>query len=560
MNQNKIERLFFKIGQHSILIALAVIFAFPFLWMLGTSAKIDREMFSDDRSLMPRAPQPVVLSPYIAKEAFAPPKRPPSIPAVHYTRVTNALSKRVSSAVSAVVNSMPVHTHAAAHQEIREGMWARVNALTSYNTWTNSALASENIAPWLNNPQNIDAVSDQCYRRFSIRLSRVRDMNLMVHNLAENIPPAEQWKSLSPNARVVPVRQGEMQFADVHYSFASTDVVCIQAEFDLPFPASNLFQYSLSYRPDSTWHRMYVKVEGGGQVMESQSPVYLFDTIWSGVMWQRPSEQDEEIKIKRWVQMPVTEQGEEYNLGTNTVRVTIILKQSSKMQAWWGKITRNYISTFKYIPFARYFGTSAFLVILNIIGTLFASTLVAYAFSRLRWPGRDLCFMVLLATLMIPPQVTMIPGFVIMKWFGWYNTLQPLWVFSFCGNAFFIFLLRQFMKGIPNDLEDAARIDGCGFLRIYWYVILPLVKPTMAAIAIFTFMGVWNDFMGPLIFLNDHRLYPLSLGLFSLNVQAGGNFGLMMASSFLMTLPVIVIFFFAQKYFIQGVTLTGMKG
>ena len=560
MNQNKTERIFFKIGQHSIFIALAVIFAFPFLWMLGTSAKIDKEMFSEDRTLLPRAPLPVELSPYIDETVFSMPAPLPAVPKEHYTRVTNALAGKVASAVAAAITSMPLYARSAAENEIQEGMWERVHALTSDNLWTNRAIEATDIAPWLDKRQNIEAVQDQCYRRFSIRLSRVRDTKLLVHNLAQDRTPSAQWKSLSPDAEIVPARQGEMQFADLHYSFASTDVVRVQAEFVLPFYASNLFQYSLSYRPDSTWHRMYVRIEGGGQVMQSKTPVYLYDTIWSGVIWQKPSEQDEEIKIKRWVKMPVVEEGAAYDFGTNTVRVTIILKKSTKLHAWWGKLSRNYVSTFKYIPFARYFGTSAFLVILNIIGTLFSSTLVAYAFSRLRWPGRDFCFMVLLATLMIPPQVTMIPGFVIMKWFGWYNTLQPLWVFSFMGNAFFIFLLRQFMKGIPNDLEDAARIDGCGFLRIYWYVILPLVKPTMAAIAIFTFMGVWNDFMGPLIFLNDHRLYPLSLGLFSLNVQAGGNFGLMMASSFLMTLPVIVIFFFAQKYFIQGVTLTGMKG
>lgn len=116
------------------------------------------------------------------------------------------------------------------------------------------------------------------------------------------------------------------------------------------------------------------------------------------------------------------------------------------------------------------------------------------------------------------------------------------------------------MKGIPRDLEDAARIDGCNFLQVYWHVIMPLIKPTLACIAIFTFMGVWNDFMGPLIYLSDQTLYPLSLGLYALNVQEGGNYGMMMAGSFLMTLPVVVIFFFAQKYFIQGVTLTGMKG
>ena len=147
-----------------------------------------------------------------------------------------------------------------------------------------------------------------------------------------------------------------------------------------------------------------------------------------------------------------------------------------------------------------------------------------------------------------------------IKHLGWYDTLKPLWVISFFGNAFNIFLLRQFMKGIPRDLEDAAKIDGCNFMHIYWYVIMPLIKPTLACIAIFTFMAVWNDFMGPLIYLSDQRLYPLSLGLYAFLVQKQGDYGMLMASSLLMTLPVIIIFFFAQKYFIQGIALTGTKG
>ena len=169
----------------------------------------------------------------------------------------------------------------------------------------------------------------------------------------------------------------------------------------------------------------------------------------------------------------------------------------------------------------------------------------------------------MLATMMIPGQVTMIPHFLIIRTLGWYNTLYPLWAPSLFASAFNVFLLRQFLKGIPRDLEDAARIDGCGFLRVYWHVMLPCVRPTLAAIGIFTFMATWNDFMGPLIYLSDQRIYPLSLGLFALSVQTqgvAGSTGMMMAGSLLMTLPVIGIFFFAQRYFLQGVTLTGMKG
>jgi ABC-type glycerol-3-phosphate transport system permease component len=245
--------------------------------------------------------------------------------------------------------------------------------------------------------------------------------------------------------------------------------------------------------------------------------------------------------------------------GANELKVTIEIKHNTPLGAWWAKARRNYLFALDNMPFWRYVATSVFLVILNLVGTLLSCSLVAYSFARLQWPGRNFCFALMLATMMVPGQVTMIPGFLIMKTLGWYNTLYPLWIGSFFTSAFNVFLLRQFLKGIPRDLEDAAKIDGCGFWRIYWHIMLPLIKPTLAAIAIFTFMGAWNDFMGPLIYLSDQRLYPLSFGLYALNVQAG-SMGLMMAGSLLMTMPVIVIFFFAQKYFIQGVTLTGMKG
>jgi len=178
----------------------------------------------------------------------------------------------------------------------------------------------------------------------------------------------------------------------------------------------------------------------------------------------------------------------------------------------------------------------------------------------MRWPGRDVIFVVLLCTMMLPAQVTMVPVFLIVRKLHWYNTLTPLWLPSFFGSAFFIFLLRQFFMTIPRDLEDAAKIDGCSYFGLYWRIMLPLVRPALAAVAIFQFLGSWNDFMGPLIYINDLRLTPLSLGLFQFQQEHTAEWGMLMAGSLLMTLPAIAIFFFAQKHFIQGVTLTGLKG
>ena len=186
--------------------------------------------------------------------------------------------------------------------------------------------------------------------------------------------------------------------------------------------------------------------------------------------------------------------------------------------------------------------------------------MAAYAFSRLRWPGRDGVFILLLATMMLPAFVTMVPTFLIFRQLGWYNTLLPLWVPAFVGTPFYIFLLRQFMLGIPRELEEAARIDGCTWVGIYWRIVMPLMKPALATVAIFTFLATWNEFMGPLIYLSDERLFPLSLGLFKFRSQFGTEFGMLMAASSLVTLPVIAVFFLAQRYFIEGATLTGLKG
>ncbi len=197
---------------------------------------------------------------------------------------------------------------------------------------------------------------------------------------------------------------------------------------------------------------------------------------------------------------------------------------------------------------------------LTIVGTLLASSMVAFSFARLRWPGRDGVFVVLLATMMLPGAVTMMPVFLIFRWLGWIDTLQPLWVPAFFGSAFNVFLLRQFFLTIPNDLEDAAKIDGCSYFGIYRRIMLPLIKPALAAITIMTFMGAWNNFMGPLIYVSSPLKMPLAYALQLFQTAHGGEPGLLMAASTMMMLPVVVIFFLTQRYFIQGVTLTGIKG
>ena len=214
-----------------------------------------------------------------------------------------------------------------------------------------------------------------------------------------------------------------------------------------------------------------------------------------------------------------------------------------------------------YIPFLLYARNTLMVTLLCVAGSVCSNAVVAYAFARLRWLGRDFFFAVTLATMMVPFPVLMVPTFGLFKWLGWVGSFRPLWVPAFFGSAFSIFLLRQFFRTIPMELSEAAKIDGCSEVRIFTDVLLPLAKPALAVVALFTFMGTWNDFMGPMIYLSDQETFTLSLGLQAYQSQHGGTqWNLLMAAATVVILPVIIVFFFAQKMFIQGIATSGLKG
>lgn len=218
---------------------------------------------------------------------------------------------------------------------------------------------------------------------------------------------------------------------------------------------------------------------------------------------------------------------------------------------------------FGYTPnFLVFIRNTLFIEALVVPGVLLTSSLAAYSFSRLRWRGRDLIFMAILATMMLPGAVTLVPTFIAWSRLGAIDTFTPLILPAwFGGGAFNIFLLRQFMLNIPRDLEDAARIDGAGYFYIYWRIVLPLVRPALTAIAIFTFIGVWNDFFGPLIYLNSNRNFTIALGLSLFRQLYGTKWNLLMAASVATMIPIMIILFIFQRRIIQGVNLTaGING
>jgi ABC-type glycerol-3-phosphate transport system permease component len=538
---------------YAALVIGAVLFTLPFVWMVGSSMKADRELFAEGIRFLPTTPLPRSASPFVDDRFFT--DLPAS--AARQAQLLPGLEQMVDA--SGFVFPPTVHAETA-RREVARGVLRRLAGRVPPEIWNGPAPELLAFARGVVDAEMVRSIFGEVYRYLGLGTISVRTESLIEAEVSRDLKPTERWRTTTPETATLSdeTRDGKL-FARVDYDFSRGNRLVVESTPTLPFDVNELRRVDLAIRPDDTWHSFRLRLDANGRSYTSRRDGSIGNFEWFTARFQFASADDHSTKVRNWIILddagPSTAQ-----LDPRQIRLTLEIEQSTPLRAWAHKMSANYTRTLEQIPFWRYVRVSVFLVIANVVLNVLFSSLVAYAFARITFPGRDFMFLLMLATMMIPAQVTMIPHFVIWKSAGLYDTLAPLWFGAVFANAFHVFLLRQFMKGIPRDLEDSARLDGCGFLRIYWHVILPLITPSLAAIAIFTFMGVWNNFFGPLLYIADQRLYPLAFGLYAFHVQVGGNPALSMAGSVLMTMPIIAIFFFAQRYFIQGVTLTGMKG
>lgn len=559
---------------HLFLIAAAVLFIYPFLWMITASMKVPRELVSDNLRLAPTSPQPQARSPWLDARTYRPPEAPEGVSPEVWEKALPGIDKVIDARLAAWTPATPGKPANAPpapldrptiDAEMREGLLGTYGRLLSDETRRLAeqdpeagVLAMVDEAEHLIDASILASTFDMMYRRFCLAGVRVRDAQYVSHLLSD----LDSWQVLSGSAQLIARDDATPDVREVRYNLpAPGDAMVLRfvPRAAMPVAAADIDRVYVSWRSDDSWSRVSYEVLRDGVRYRGDQTAALWERDWVEQELRWP-DGDRDPMARRV--FTVLDKVGPAPAGSPEFSVTLTVTRPSLVGAWWSKLSRNYFAAFREVAYLRFLMTSFSLAILNIVLAVFSCTLVGYAFARLEWPGRDLCFGILLATMMLPPQVTMIPQFIIIKEIGWFNTLLPLWVMSAFGAPFFIFLLRQFFKNIPTDLEDAARIDGCGFLMIYWHVMLPLVKPVIATIAIFTFMASWNNFMGPLIYVSDERLFPLSLGLFKFNILAtagAADSGLLMAGAFMMTLPVIILFAFCQRYFVQGITLTGTK-
>jgi multiple sugar transport system permease protein len=534
---------------HTILAVLSVLFALPFLWMVSTSFKADDEIVRKPTVWIPELPMRVRESPYLDFEAHPP----------RWERPAELSGKLDWEAVK---------------RELRGAFRGRADDFFRGEKWPHSIGQRERIL-------------------FAQAMDEIE--NLLWETVRPRIPD-EVWKSEDPISAVV----GQVDVEDVANAWnrvyralalgkielrnpqgeivgesprseedripyeiqnAKEPILLADREIRMVSPEEEIEQAMVRVKGDVSYHRLRIELDAPGAHYETERPAFLssgeYQDLFMKFRDHRKFEVDHIRLVERQSNGPAPD--------NRTARMRFYLIPTSYPVVLWERLMESYREVFAWVPYATYMWVTVKLTVLNIVGQLFACSMVAFAFARMRFPGRDVLFILMLSTMMLPPQVTMIPQFVEFSKIGAYNTLFPLYIFSFAGAPFFIFLMRQFYLTIPNDLTDAAKIDGCGYFTMYWRILLPLLKPALAAVAIFQFQATWNEFLQPLIYIADTEKTPLSLGLFLFRQshgglsQGGGHWAELMAASALMTVPIILLFFFTQRYFIQGVTLTGLK-
>ncbi|MDI9586725.1 MAG: carbohydrate ABC transporter permease [Acidobacteriota bacterium] len=545
---------------HTVLLLGCLLFGFPFYWLLSTSVKEQDEMFREPPVWVPAWPRAVEKSPYFAQDEYAFPEAPAGVSAEawqsHWPKIA-AVAVSVMRSVYLDPRQIRADETPQMREAVARGLYQTISKRLDGDQLKQLASEPEPLMARTVTERDCKTVWENVRRALVIRGVTVQDQGFVQYKLGED-DPVSQWRDSGGKTDLQPTQLGKRPAAEVAYDFGGSSTFVLEARLKSAMAPESFRRLTIPFRGDKSWHRVDLEADIGGTLYRSTEPLVLFTDLAQEVAWQLPDAERTGAGAFRDY-LPLAKAGAG-TCGPDEVGVKLTVRKSGFWQAGYAKARRNYRDALNYVPMGTYFRNTLLLVLLNVAGQLFSCSVVAYAFARLRWPGRDVSFAVLLSTMMLPAQVTMIPVFLIYRYLGWYDTLQPLWVGSFFGSAFFIFLLRQFMRTVPRDLEEAARIDGCSFWGLYWRIILPLMKPALAAVAIFSFMNAWNEFMGPLIYLNDQRLYPLSLGLYQFRIEHASDFGMLMAASALMILPVVVVFFLAQKHFIQGVTLTGMKG
>ena len=548
-----------------LLVAAAFCTMIPLLWLLTSSFKTANEIFAVPIQWFPSFPPRVTSSPYIVENAYPKIEKPMAVDKT----VWKTLQPELTQAIW-----METQTHIAANAqfsnhvpseklqtEITEGLWQQLVTSLPDEVWDGKKASIVNQVQDAVIPEMVDTIWSSVYREVAIGTLQIEDLDF-------NRTPMEtvEWKVTPDTGTRIRPSVDTQTVASLSYDFRDSNTRYISATIPTPVSIDRIRRITLPIRGDASYHRLSLAVSvpnksGNGVTFQPTRPYILESALWKDAVWRLhgiPGELESSHITMTQVETGTTVKSTSNTQVGNLLHLQLTIHQPSYLSIVWDKLTSNYRNLWKTVPYGRYFINSVFIATASTLLTLFFCSLGGYAFAKYQFRGQKVLFGILLASMMVPFQVLLVPLFGLMYDIGWLNSYKAI-VIPFSVGAFGVFLMRQFIVTIPSELLDAARIDGCSEFGIYYRIVLPIIKPALGALTIYSFLGSWNGYLWPLIILRDEAKYTLPIGLANLVGIYRQDYGMLMAGTLLSLMPIVILFLAMQREFVQGITLGSVK-
>ncbi len=562
----------FRIIGYLLLVGAAFCTMIPLLWLLTSSFKTANEIFAVPIQLFPKLPRRIASSPYIVHDAYPAIQKPKAVEADTWAILLPELERVIWEEASQHIAANPQLAHYERDLDVQtemiEGIWEQLVTNLPSGVWESTA-SLQNLPAVVTEvrhaiiPETVNTIWDSIYREVAVGNIQIEDVDFNRTRI-----PSLKWETDSPAVRDIRESTYSDSVASFSYDFGAENNVHLKATVPLShseggalnIPPERIRLIIIPVRGDASYHQLALEISVNGTTYQPGQPFVLDSHLWENTVWRLHGIPGE-LESTHIRMHPMPDQNRAQQIGStseNTLSLRLTIHRPSYLSIVWDKFTSNYRNLWKTVPYNRYFINSVFIATSSTLLTLFFCSLGGYAFAKYRFRGEKVLFSILLASMMVPFQVLLVPLFGLMYDIGWLNSYKAI-VIPFSVGAFGVFLMRQFIVSIPTELLDAARIDGCSEFGIYYRIVLPIIKPALGALTIYSFLGSWNGYLWPLIILRDEAKYTLPIGLANLIGIYRQDYGMLMAGTLLSLLPIVILFLSMQREFVQGITLGSVK-
>ena len=551
-------KIFRGVG-YLLLVGAAFCTMIPLLWLLTSSFKTANEIFAVPIQWFPSFPPRVASSPYIVENAYPKIEKPTAVDETVWEtlqpELTQAIWEKTQTHIAANVQLSNYVLSEGLQTEITEGLWHQLVASLPDEVWNGPTVSIVTAVQDAIIPEAVDTIWSSVYREVAVGTLQIEDLDF-------NRTPIEivDWEAKA-GTRIRPSDDAQTA-ASLSYDFQDNNTTYMTTTVASTIPIGRIRRITLPVRGDASYHRLSLAVSvGNGTTYQPTRPFVLESALWKEAVWRLhgiPGELESSHITMQRVETSHTVQSTMEAGAENQLFLQLTIHQPAYLSIVWDKFTSNYRNLWKTVPYNRYFVNSVFIATASTLLTLFFCSLGGYAFAKYQFRGQKILFGILLASMMVPFQVLLVPLFGLMYDIGWLNSYKAI-IIPFSVGAFGVFLMRQFIVTIPSELLDAARIDGCSEFGIYYRIVLPIIKPALGALTIYSFLGSWNGYLWPLIILRDEVKYTLPIGLANLVGIYRQDYGMLMAGTLLSLMPIVILFLAMQREFVQGITLGSVK-